>query len=72
VSQLVQIGWLDALRATRLGGLLLGHGFQTADLVAYAVGTLVALTADRFGLTHERVQNGLNRTYSLVRGLTAA
>lgn len=53
-SQLVHLGWLDSLRETRLGGLLLGHGFQTADLVAYAVGTLVALTADRLGLTHER------------------
>lgn len=29
---------LDPLRATRLGGLVLGHGFVWADLVAYAVG----------------------------------
>lgn len=52
--QLVHVGWLDDLRATRLGGLLLGHGFQTADLVAYALGAAAAYGLDRLGLTHER------------------
>ena len=38
--------WLQDLRATRLGGLLLGHGYQAADLVAYGVGALLAGCAD--------------------------
>ena len=45
-SQLLAWPWLQELRATRLGGLLLGHGYQTADLAAYAVGALLAGCAD--------------------------
>jgi hypothetical protein len=47
LAQLVHGGWLDAVRATRVGGLLLGHGFQVADLVAYGVGAVLAWGADR-------------------------
>lgn len=45
-SQLLAWPWLQDLRATRLGGLLLGHGYQAADLIAYAVGALLAGCAD--------------------------
>lgn len=45
-SQLLAWPWLQDLRATRLGGLLLGHGYQAADLVAHAVGALLAGCAD--------------------------
>ncbi len=45
-SQLLAWPWLQDLRATRLGGLLLGHGYQAADLVAYGVGALLAGCAD--------------------------
>lgn len=38
VSQLWHPAWLDALRRTRPGALLLGWGFQAADLLAYALG----------------------------------
>ena len=54
LSQLAHDPALDALRATRLGGLLLGHGFQLADLGAYAIGAGVAALLDRLGLTHDR------------------
>ncbi len=37
-SQLYHAPWLDALRQTRLGGLVLGFGFLWSDLVCYAVG----------------------------------
>ena len=36
-SQLYQAPWINAVRATRLGGLVLGHGFLWSDLVCYSV-----------------------------------
>jgi hypothetical protein len=37
-SQLYHAPWLDALRQTRWGGLILGFGFLWSDLFCYAVG----------------------------------
>lgn len=37
-SQLYHAPWIDALRHTRLGGLVLGFGFLWSDLVCYSVG----------------------------------
>ena len=42
LSQLLRIGWLDAIRETTPGALLLGRGFLWSDLVAYTVGAIVA------------------------------
>jgi hypothetical protein len=42
VSQLWHASWLNAIRSTRLGKLMLGLGFMWSDLVCYAVGTLIA------------------------------
>jgi hypothetical protein len=48
-SQRLHAPWLDMLRATRGGHLILGSGFDARDLVAYAVGAAVALVyAQRF------------------------
>ena len=38
VSQLYHAAWIDAVRRTTLGGLLLGFGFVWSDLACYAVG----------------------------------
>ena len=38
ISQLYQAPWLNALRGTTPGGLVLGHGFLGSDLVCYAAG----------------------------------
>lgn len=46
-SQLYRAPWLDALRAHRLGALVLGRGFLGSDLVCYTVGALVAAGVDR-------------------------
>jgi fumarate reductase subunit D len=46
LSQLVHTPWLDALRAHRLGALVLGRGFLASDLVCYAVGAALAASAD--------------------------
>jgi hypothetical protein len=41
-SQLYHAPGLDAIRATPLGHLVLGSGFDARDLVAYALGVAVA------------------------------
>lgn len=38
ISQLYHSSWIDALRANRLGGLILGFGFLWSDLICYTVG----------------------------------
>jgi len=45
-SQLVHTPWLDALRATRLGALVLGRGFLWSDLAAYVAGVVLAVLLD--------------------------
>jgi hypothetical protein len=37
-SQLYQAPWIESLRGTRVGGLVLGYGFLWSDLVCYAAG----------------------------------
>jgi hypothetical protein len=50
-SQLFHPAWLDAIRRTTLGGLVLGWGFAWGDLVCYAVGAALGVAADARGLT---------------------
>ena len=38
VSQLYHSQWIDTLRHTMLGGLVLGFGFLWSDLVSYSIG----------------------------------
>lgn len=37
-SQLYHALWIDQIRATRVGGLILGYGFLWSDVVCYGVG----------------------------------
>jgi hypothetical protein len=37
-SQFYHAPWIDSIRSTTLGGLLLGFGFQLSDLICYFVG----------------------------------
>jgi Protein of unknown function (DUF2809) len=46
-SQLYHAPWIDQVRATRVGALVLGFGFLWTDLVAYTLGVGVAA-----GLAH--------------------
>jgi hypothetical protein len=46
LSQLHRAPWLDAVRATRAGALVLGHGFLWSDLACYAAGVSLAAGAD--------------------------
>jgi hypothetical protein len=45
-SQAIHTPWLDAIRATTLGHLLLGRGFVWLDLLWYALGTAAAWALD--------------------------
>ncbi|MFN9911273.1 MAG: DUF2809 domain-containing protein [Pirellulaceae bacterium] len=38
ISQLYHAQWIDSIRQTTLGGLVLGFGFLWTDLVCYSVG----------------------------------
>ena len=46
ISQLCQQDWLNQLRDTRLGGLILGRGFIWTDFLCYTVGVLLAYLFD--------------------------
>ncbi|MDH5413810.1 MAG: DUF2809 domain-containing protein [Flavobacteriaceae bacterium] len=48
LSQLYQADWINALRNTRLGGLLLGYGFLWSDLVSYFIGGLLGFSIELF------------------------
>jgi hypothetical protein len=66
-SQLLQPPILVTLRATRIGGLVLGRGFLWSDIVCYAVGvalgSLAAHYAGRFATRHSSA-----RELALSRG----
>lgn len=47
-SQLCHASWLEAIRQTTLGGLVLGWGFEWGDLVAYAAGIAGCFLAERY------------------------
>ena len=42
VSQLYKADWIESIRHTTLGGLMLGHTFLWSDIACYGVGTLMA------------------------------
>ncbi len=45
-SQFSHATWLMDMRSTRLGALILGHGFLFSDLICYTVGITIALFVD--------------------------
>lgn len=46
LSQLYHAPWIDAVRATRPGALVLGQGFLWSDLACYAAGVGAAALVD--------------------------
>ncbi len=56
LSQLYRAPWIDAVRAHRVGALVLGHGFLWSDLACYTVGVLLAAGVDRL-LTPRRTKH---------------
>ncbi|PRR81615.1 DUF2809 domain-containing protein [Clostridium vincentii] len=46
ISQLYHANWIDNIRQTTLGGLILGYGFLWSDLVAYSMGIGIGVIID--------------------------
>ena len=46
ISQLYHAPWIDAIRQTRLGGLILGFGFLWSDLLCYTAGIGIGALAE--------------------------
>ncbi|MGE7110000.1 DUF2809 domain-containing protein [Lysinibacillus sp. NPDC047702] len=49
-SQLYQEDWINQIRATMLGALILGKGFLTEDLIRYTAGIVFAAVLDKISL----------------------
>jgi hypothetical protein len=56
-SQLYQAEWINGVRATVLGGLVLGKGFLWIDLIRYTVGIAAVFILDRVW-----IKNSLKRS----------
>ncbi|MPQ44666.1 DUF2809 domain-containing protein [Clostridium tarantellae] len=46
ISQLYKGDWIEDLRNTTLGGLILGYGFLWSDLICYTMGILIGVIGE--------------------------
>ncbi len=46
ISQFYHAPWMDHIRATRLGGLIMGFGFLWSDLLCYTLGVVLGWGLD--------------------------
>ncbi len=54
ISQLYQAQWINTIRHTHVGALLLGAGFKWSDLLCYTVGVIIGFTGERLITDHKR------------------
>ena len=47
ISQLYHAPWIDAIRNTTLGGLILGFGFLWSDLICYTIGIIIGIILEK-------------------------
>ena len=47
ISQLYQAQWINTIRHTTIGGLVLGYGFLWSDLLAYAIGISIGVLLEK-------------------------
>jgi hypothetical protein len=57
VGQLYKAPWIDSIRRTTLGGLVLGYDFVWSDLVCYAVGVGLGILIE-LAVLHRRSAPG--------------
>lgn len=50
ISQLIRVDWLNEIRSTTFGKLVLGNGFLWSDLVSYTLGGLVGVGLEKYFL----------------------
>ena len=50
ISQLARFSWLEDVRHTMAGGLMLGYGFKWSDIFCYLAGVILAALIDNFVL----------------------
>ena len=55
-SQLYQSPWINSIRDTTLGGLILGFGFLWSDLVCYLIGIMIGFALDYLSLYKRRLR----------------
>src|SRR5699024_5220977 len=48
ISQIYHSTWIDNIRQTTVGHLILGRGFLWSDLISYTIGILAASVIDRY------------------------
>ena len=48
ISQLCQAQWINTIRETTFGSLVLGHGFLFSDLICYTIGILIGVSFEYF------------------------
>ena len=46
ISQLYHAPWIDAIRSTTFGALVLGHGFLWSDILCYTAGVTLGILID--------------------------
>ena len=46
ISQLYQAPWINVIRASTIGALVLGYGFLWTDLLCYTAGSMVGVAID--------------------------
>lgn len=49
LSQIYQAEWINQIRATRIGGLMLGRGWVPTDLICYTVGVVIGAVGEMLG-----------------------
>jgi len=47
ISQLYHSPWIDSVRQTRFGGLVLGYGFLWSDFISYSIGIGMGILMER-------------------------
>lgn len=56
-SQFYQAPWINSIRNTTLGGLILGFGFLISDLVCLFIGALIGGISDYFLIKYQTRHN---------------
>jgi hypothetical protein len=53
-TQLYQALWIDDIRKTALGGLILGYGFLWSDILAYSIGIAAGMSWEYYRYRFKR------------------